>query len=142
MADLDWNERAVPVLEAVYRAEENGDRPDPDEIAAEIGLEPDVTSRTVAALVEADYLRGIEATSLADKFDRYMALVLLERGRRAIGQWPPGPGDAFLVSLDRLIAAETDPDERSRLAKLRSAAADVGKQVLAGAIVAAGSAMA
>jgi hypothetical protein len=135
-----WNEREVPILEAVYAAEERGERPDPDGIAAVTGLDPDVVIRSVGGLVQSQHLDGIESHGLGQMFPTYLALLLLERGRRAIGQWPPGPGDAFLTALNRLIASEPDPDERSRLVKLREAATDVAKQVLAGAIVAAGSA--
>jgi DNA-binding MarR family transcriptional regulator len=139
-AESTWNEREAPILEAIWAAEEVGERPGPEQLADLVGLDVTVVARAVTALVDAKYVAGAEDSSLADRFAQYNALWLLERGRRAIGQWPPGPGDAFLVTLNRLIAAETDPEERSRLAKLRDAAADVGKQVLAGAIVAAGQA--
>jgi hypothetical protein len=132
-----WNDREIPILEAVWAAEEAGDRPGPEEIAAATGLQVDVVGRSVAALVKADYLSGADASSLADTFDQFIALQLLERGRREIGQWPPGPADAFVVALDRLIDAEQDPVKRSLLVKLRDAAVDVAKQVLAGAVVAA-----
>ena len=135
-----WNEREVPILEAVYAIEEQGNGAQSRGLAEITGLELGVAMRAVAALVESQHLAGSDVPSMADRFPDYINLRLLERGRRAIGQWPPGPGDAFLVALNRLIAAETDPDERSRLTRLRDAAVDVGKQVLAGAVVAAGTA--
>jgi DNA-binding MarR family transcriptional regulator len=138
MAELDWNERAVPILEAVYRAEEQGERPNPDAIAAEIGLAPAVTSRTVAALVRAEYLDGAPSNSLGDTFGGYSDLVLREKGRRAIGQWPAGPTEALIASLEQRITDATDPEERSRLERYRDATLafvrDVGSQV-AGTII-------
>jgi DNA-binding MarR family transcriptional regulator len=135
-----WNEREIPILEAVWSAEEAGDRAATGDIAGATGIERDSVARGIASLIEAGYLAGKDWSSLADRFPEYALLRLRERGRRAIGQWPPDVGESFLVALNRLIAAEEDPAERARLAKLRDAAADVGKQVLAGAVVAAGQA--
>jgi hypothetical protein len=50
--------------------------------------------------------------------------------------------DALLVALDNAIEGASDPDEKTRLQKLRAASGDVGKSVLVGAIVAAGKAVA
>jgi hypothetical protein len=115
MVEMDWNERAVPILEAVYRAEERGERTNPTTIAAEIGLAPDVTNRTAAALVRDGYLDGTPSDILGDTFDYYDALVLLGKGRRAIGQWPAGPGEALIAVLDQRISDTTDPEEKSKL---------------------------
>ena len=57
--------------------------------------------------------------------------------------WPTQTSDTAVVTgliraLDEAIEQTQDPAERSRLQALRSAAGDVGKSVLAGAILAAG----
>jgi hypothetical protein len=61
--------------------------------------------------------------------------------------WPTHASDTAIVrglldALDEAIEDASDPEEKTRLRKVRDAAGDVGKSVLAGAIVAAGKAMA
>jgi hypothetical protein len=61
-----------------------------------------------------------------------MGLRLTERGRRTIGQWPPGPAEALIEALNRKIATTTDPDARSALEQFRDSVVsfirDVGPQ--------------
>lgn len=82
------------------------------------------------ALVQAGYLRGVESRSPAELFPQYLALAILERGRRAVGQWPPDAGDAFLIGPNRLIATESDPEERGTLVRFRDTAGEIGKHAL------------
>lgn len=128
---MTWYEREAPILEVVYTREEAGDRTDLNHVAEATGLDPAVAGRAVRSLVESDYLDGSDVTGLDDVLT-FLNLRLLERGRREIGQWPPGPAEALIALLDRRIDATTDPDERSRLERFRDAAAlfvrDVGTQ--------------
>lgn len=63
-----WRERELPVLEAVYAAEERGERPGPEELAEATGLALDVVVRTVGPLVDSRHLTGIDTTSMSDMF--------------------------------------------------------------------------
>lgn len=90
--------------------------------------------RTLRSLERAGYISGHDASTMTGF--GMMAITLEEKGRRAVGQWPSSdPADAFVRALHRMLATESDPDERDRLQRLRDAAVDVGKQVLAGAVV-------
>lgn len=65
------------------------------------------------------------------------------RGLAEVRGWPTQTSDTAVVTgliraLDEAIEQTQDPAERSRLQALRSAAGDVGKSVLAGALLAAG----
>jgi hypothetical protein len=63
-----------------------------------------------------------------------------EKGRRAVGQWPPRAVEAFLAELDRQIVREHDPDKKSKLQRWRDAAAEAGPEVVGSAIGALASA--
>ena len=131
-----WNERELKILEAVARCEESDEiNVGVADLANRAALDPQTTARGVRALVDAGYMTGADASTL-DGYD-LLAPRLLERGRRAIGQWPSEQTfEAFLQALDEQIVETEDPLERSRLEKLRAAAADVGKGVV-GAVLTA-----
>jgi hypothetical protein len=131
-----WNEREQKILEVVARFEED------DEI--NVGVAD--LAKAAGLDFENSFERGSGASGRrlherrgASTLDGYDLLAprLLERGRRAIGQWPSEQTfEAFLHALDEQIVETEDPLERSRLEKLRAAAADVGKGVL-GAVLTA-----
>jgi hypothetical protein len=81
----------------------------------------------VQALLEAGFLTGTNASG-GTEYDYFIRLRLTEKGRRAVGQWPPGAVEAFLAELDRHIVREHDPDKKSKLQRWRDAAADAGPQ--------------
>lgn len=68
------------------------------------------------------------------------------RTLQLLRDWPSTEPELVAERLDQAIVAAIertdDPDEKTKLQTLRSSAADVGKSVLAGAIVAAGKAVA
>jgi hypothetical protein len=134
MAELDWHERALPILEAVYQAEEAGDDVcNVNGVARSTGLDSQLAKRTTVDLVESGYLAGSILRSAQGPVG-VSGLRLLERGRRAIGQLPPGPAEALIAVLDRQIAAATDPGKQSALRRFRDALAafvrDVGAQAV------------
>ena len=140
MAAETWNERELPILEAIAALEEElirrHDLTD-DLLQERTGLDGRTVERALRSLEYAGYLTGTDASSMSGF--GMMSIELRGPGRRAIGQWPStDPADAFVRALDRMLATEADPDERSRLQRLRDAAADVTKQVLSGALVVAG----
>lgn len=141
MVTSTWETRERPILDAVLALEESIEAfaVNNERIVEATGLPPEVVGRALEALEEAGYLTGGDAGTLGDSSPQYFALRLLERGRREVGQWPPSVADAFLEKLDYMIATAADPDERSRLERLRDAAGEISKGVISGAIVAAGS---
>ena len=127
-----WNERELPLLEAVYLGEEAGEEMLTTEDAARAaGIDPDVAVRAMRGLYESGYVTGHEG-DLSAPADSYTGLRLTERGRRTIDQWPPGPAEALIEALNRKIATTTDPDARSALEQFRDSVLsfirDVGAQ--------------
>jgi hypothetical protein len=113
-AESTWNDRENPILEAVFEAEEAGAEMFTTAEAAEAaGLDYEVARRTVRALHEDGFVSGQQGP-LSEKQGFLMDLRLTGKGRRRIGQWPPGPAEALIAALDRQIAAaRTQTSSRS-----------------------------
>lgn len=88
-------------------------------------------------LAEAEYLHFQELGDLAVSLVRPAP-----RGLEYVRGWPSRDPDLVARRLDEALVAAiertTDPEEKSRLQKLLSSSRDVGKSVLAGAILATG----
>ena len=83
------------------------------------------------ALHESAFIEGNKANINQRIFD-LDDIRLLERGRRAVGQWPPEDHfDAFLEVLNEKIDEAETSAERSKLECVREAALGVGRDVLA-----------
>jgi len=129
MAESTWDTREMPILEAVADAEAAGADATNDTIAEATGLEDREIQRGLLALYEAQYLTGIEAA--AEELCYLINIRLLERGRREVRQWPAENAvDRFVEALSERIEETTDPEERSRLEKLREGALSIGRDVL------------
>lgn len=85
----------------------------------------------VQRLHRAGYLDGHDASSAAGYY--LMRLHLIERGLREVQVWPAEEGlDALLRVIDERLAATDDPEERSRLQKIRDGAKGLaGESLLA-----------
>ncbi len=109
------------------------------QIAAGTGLDPNEGTDEVERLCAAGYLTGPLTKMMTGGDPRPWFLEnshLGERGLRVVGAWPSDdPYEALLALLERRIVATDDPEEKSKLAKLRGSLADVGKQVIAGLLV-------
>lgn len=64
MAERQWETQAVPILEAVAAAEDEGRRPNLDQLVEATGLDRDVAAREVRSLIVDDYLDGLDASSM------------------------------------------------------------------------------
>ena len=82
-----WANRELPLLRAIAKAEERGEQVGGDELAAATGLSVKEAQRGLRALHDGRYIEGVDVTTFDDEFD-LLAIRLLERGRREIGQWP------------------------------------------------------
>jgi hypothetical protein len=133
----DWITEALPVLEAVYRAQ----RAHPNQIDvsqaqvnAELGREDDSfeTDRMLLYLVDGGYIRP---TATVDQLFGPLHMRLTDKGLQATAGWPSSEAEAFvqgmLAAFDERIASATDPDERSRLSRARDALASLGREILA-----------
>jgi DNA-binding PadR family transcriptional regulator len=141
--DTSWA-RVRPVLVAVVQQwEQQGarDAVDTDVIAADVADEmTDAGVRRALELLEAD---GWLKAEYEAGTDGPIAVTPELKALQLLRDWPTRAGDTAIVgglldALDEAIEGASDPEEKSRLRKLRDAAGDVGKSVLAGAIVAAG----
>ena len=123
-AEETWETVELPILEAIRQAEINGeDQFNNDDLAAAIGLDRPLIDRTLLSLKEASppYITGVDAES--EELCYLLGIRLLERGRRAVRQWPSeNAADQFLELVERRANETQDPEERSRLRQLLSTA--------------------
>jgi hypothetical protein len=130
MATPTWTDRELPILEAIRSVEEaEGDRISSMDLAKMVGL-PEAEVRVgVRALREAGYmaygqLLGGEQRSWVATFPG-----LREKGRRAVQQWPSDGLGSLVELIEQRIADATDPEERSKLERLRDGLLGVGQGV-------------
>ncbi|UTI64860.1 hypothetical protein NBH00_01320 [Paraconexibacter antarcticus] len=143
--DLSW-EAVRPVLVVAVAAVERvvgGELAAFDDIARDLaGVMPRGSAgRALETLRDNGYVELVEEMGN----DEPLEVRLLPPALQEVRGWP-GPMSAegvverLFEALDRAIAATEDETQISRLIKLRAAASDVGKSVLAGAILTAGKA--
>lgn len=134
MVTLTWQDRERRILEHVLQAWEDGEYAQIDDIAQAVELDHDKAMRVVEVLRDEGYVTA--AGVLNDPH-----LVDIEptaKARRAVGQWPTPADelyDRLIAVLDERIANEPDERERTRLQRARNALADVGRNVIASALV-------
>lgn len=134
-----WTGRDLPVLIAiaVLAEQEVGHGPRSHEVARHLDRDHDQVMQAMIALAptyiekkddeRAIGLAGVTATRITDE------------GRRAVGMWPSRSEhlDAFLAALDAAADSEgADEETRTRLQRVRAAAAGSGRRVLEGALAA------
>lgn len=103
-----WEERQLPLLQAIARAEEeyDGSRRPLNSLGPWLreasGLDDRDVQLGLRALYEADYVSGNEP-GINGRMSDLIGIRLLERGRRTVGQWPPeaalGVGRDVLTSV-------------------------------------------
>lgn len=133
VARLTWDEREQVILEAIADAEvERGeDIERVDKLVDITGLPRVQVLLGVRALRESAYVTAVDAGGANDTADGdFLAIALLERGRRATGQWPADGGDALIKLLESRVAASTTEEERTRWERLRDAAKALGGKAL------------
>jgi hypothetical protein len=135
VAEDTWQAQERPILEAVRAGEIDGTLLDSGTAGATVGLDETASGWAVQELVNAGYLTGVDDGSLAEPFTAYLNLRLTEKGRRAVGQWPPGAAEAFFAELERLIAHENNPDRRRSLERWIEAGREAGAEIVGSAIV-------
>jgi hypothetical protein len=145
--DTSW-ERLRPVLGAVVQQwEQQGarDAVDVDTIVAALAEEMQAADvRRALELLERD---GCLIAKFEMGSDGPIAVTPDTKALQLLRGWPTEASDAAIVqglleALDAAIQNTSDPVEKTRLQRLRDAAGDVAKSVLAGAIVAGGRAAA
>lgn len=147
MAD-DWFAEDVPFLRALVemeREEPGGPLPFPGDVAVRAGLPVNSGNVLADRLNEGGYLRADVKRNGAGEIWVVMIRAITGEGRRAAGQWPShDPFERLLDLLEQRIADEPDEERKSRLARLRDTlkelGKDVGSNVVANLIVAAGTA--
>ena len=114
MTPATWHTREVPLLEAVRAAERTRERPGAKlEIDyRRLGMKFDDFAQAVYDLWP-EYLDA-ELIPRRGRIGRVQVYGLTARGRRAIGQWPPG-SDCLAAALESVADDEVQPDRRARL---------------------------
>ena len=129
MARLIWAEREQPILEAVAEAEEQGRSVNNDDISGQTGIGRPALDAGLLALFEGQYLTGTSAG--AEELCYLLDVRLLERGRRATGQWPSEDAEQALLHLllSRVEGAVDDAD-RTRWQRVLDAVKGVSGKAL------------
>ena len=126
---MTWDQRERPILDAIARAEDDHRSINNDGIAGATGLDRGTVDRGLLALVEAEYVTGIEAA--AEELCYLLEVRLLERGRRAVGAWPSqDAGDELLRLLRERAETAVTEEERGRWQRLVEAAKGLGSKAL------------
>ena len=141
MARLKWEERELPILDAIAGVEDDqGEKVERiDTIVDLTGLERRDVALGLRALLDAGYVDAIDASSpiVGDEGAEFLNIGLLERGRRVIGQWPSeDAGDDLLELIRERADNATTEEERSRLRRLFDAGKAVGGKTLTEIVVA------
>ena len=136
--DETWETVELPILESTRQAEVDGeDQFNNDDLATATGFERPLIDRTLLALTEAfpPYITGVSAAS--EELCYLLGIRLLERGRRAVRQWPnEDAAEQFLELVEKRANETEDPEERSRLRQLLSTAGSISRETLAEVIAA------
>jgi hypothetical protein len=131
-----WQERDLPILQAVAEAEQRGESLNLDGIAAATGLDLPKVQAGARALSDARLIDGAKLEML-DIGLIMSDICLLGEGRRAIGQWPSSdPFDNLVNLIQARIATETDPEKKSKLQRFAGQVGEVGRDVLTGVLTA------
>lgn len=136
MVTPTWHDRERRILEHIVQAWEDGRRAEVDDIALAVDLDHGQAVRVVGALHRDGYVTGVEVG--AEDPDLIALIEPTPKARRAVGQWPTLGGelyDGLIAALDERITNESDERQRTRLQRARSALADVGRDVVASALV-------
>ena len=127
---MAWAEREAKVLEAILAIEEDdSDRVVSTDLAKTVGLSEAEVIRAMNALYEADYIAWSNRAGLGAT-KTYIVPRLLERGRRAVGQWPKDGFDELVAVLDERIRAVPEGPEKSGLERFRDAVLGMGREVV------------
>jgi hypothetical protein len=135
MAHATWPTREVPILEAIAEIEA---RPGPQypitkhDLAEMAAISEQDLVTGFRALVEDGYITHGTMLQGAHEsgFHSVTGPRLRGKGRRAIRQWPgEDPFHDLIDVLERLIAATDEPEEKTRLEKLKAALWGLGEKV-------------
>jgi len=131
MVGSTWEDRELPLLDAIGRAEERGEPVSNESLMKATGLDVRRTSLGLRALFDDGYITGADVSLHGGPGFELVGIRLLGPGRRAIGQWPSSDEGRLLIAiLEQRIANVSDPAERTGLEQLRDAALGVGHEVL------------
>jgi hypothetical protein len=139
MASLDWNEKVRPVLAALYRVvERTGPREmvDSEFVLEELGWDGaednERLDRILDNLYRAGYVDGSQVGT------GWTFLRLKEPALRIVAGWPGAVDDQTAARLIELVAErmheEADPDEQTKLRRLRDGLLEVSTGVLTGVL--------
>lgn len=133
MAEDRWFRVAVRVMEFVD--EHRGRQLSIGEIAYALELDPWEVMTELDTLCAENFVRGeiVRAPGDDPGGSALFGSALSEKGLRQIGVWPSDdPYEALLQVIDRQIEVTEDSGQRSKLQRLKSTVADVGKAAVAG----------
>jgi hypothetical protein len=126
-----WDARELPILRHIHGLEESLARPIMfADLASSSELDADTLQRGLKALHEGGYVTGIRMSGHSEYRIYYLQNIgLTTAARRAVGQWPSDSLERLVEVLNQRLNATDDPDEKSRLERLRDAIVDAGSAI-------------
>ena len=132
-----WEERELPILEAVTRAQEAGEDIPGAARAAVPDVPEDVYKETLASLGDAGFLEVATMRNGVGRLEGARVKRITPDGRRQTSQWPSKDVSTELFAVLQARIDQADSEERSRLERFRDAAGDLSKSVVAAIVTAA-----
>ncbi len=135
MAELTWDSRELPILEEVAAAEAVDQSLTSGDLVERTGITEAQVGRGLAALIDGDFIQAVDVSSGGGK--EFLEIELRERGRRAVGAWPPDVPSfaAFMDAVAAQIESAPDEEAKSKLRRLLEAAGGVGKEITTAVLV-------
>jgi hypothetical protein len=139
--DSTWEQRDLPVLEAIVRYfDENPMQPGPTvgDIAQRTGRDPQEVFRAIKSL-DGTYLE-LRMYMAGGRVTPHRVLRVTDQARRAVGQWPSPEAwvERLVQALHEAAEREPDPEKKGRLRAVAEGlggfARDVAVGVLSGGI--------
>lgn len=124
-----WTTREYPLLlEAARRLNDGETNLYVDQLATQIGMDPDQAQMAVAGLADDGYVVGVTVEEINGPV---VITSITPKARREVGLWPSTEVgvDRLVQALDALIDQAKDPDERTRWQKLRGHVTENSAQI-------------
>ena len=115
---MAWEDRELPILQAVHGNEAHHDRRcySVGELAQQLEWEHERTLIGIRRLIRSGYVDAVEAGSMSG--DDWARLRLIEKGLREVGDWP-SRGELVLALATAMLQVSDELDDSDQADRLR-----------------------
>jgi hypothetical protein len=126
-----WQQRELPMLEAIRDAQEAGEDVRLDLLIKRLELDERQVKLTFRRLLDAGYVDAHVQSAADDPLFTVYDITLQEPGLRAVEVWPSEDAYANLITmLEEQLEAETEPEKRSKVKALLVGVTTAGREVV------------